>query len=1402
MTRLRPLRTAPAVALLTAALLSSVAGVPAWATEPTPAPAPTATASEPEPVDSAPAPNPDPAPEPSSPAPAPDADPAPEPSSPAPAPAPSVDPSAPAPAASEPLSPTDPALGADSSSATGPTATVKQGESSESSALRTVRTSAGELPVLDHGRVSLAPKINPFAGNPLVVETITPGYGVDTEHWGSGFNGDYRSQQFFPAGGAVLNIPAADRADDGTYTTPGMALDGTVGTSGLTPVDYATGENARLFLQTHLLNGQADFMIPDAQAEINRRSTATTDLRPSTNGYLALTGAFTPEGAHATVTGRGPGGVATSAGWDTRTLRSDPAQPRLGMSPNNSIYALQAGFSAPGVYCLTIEMAPVLRSSGNQPAPSTATYTVVAGDLPATVPMCSAEGRPDPVPGDGGPGTGGPAEKPVTVFATGHVDVRAPLANDGGSLALLIDAGTYGRIPFRDVVTSGLEQTTVPSPSAASDLSAIAPAGSPLWFWSEGGGNSGTHLWPGVSGQDFVPGSMGPYASQDLSLMEVRGPADGSFALYDSRAVTERFDPSSLLWSTRSGMPQSLSVGPANHRHFTWAFTAEGKYCLAINAKMLKGDGTRVGQDARLTVWVGDPAKAKDQVPCDRPAGLDGLAMLSHGKEPVAVTEPARKVADTGLVALEPRLDEGKIAVGARVHATTTASARDVDPSRIVISSSVRNGTNYVFGPDGAWGAPGLRFSTDRLDPAGIVGEAGVSLGTVIGPGTVTAERSTGAVLSSDPSAGRTQADLAPRSLNMLVWSFSAPGVYCVPLTFSAVPGVTAAASSTTTTLTIAVGSTTPGETDYVNRDAVVPCGSGGTGTGPSPAPTPKPTPDPGTGTQPSNVTVIGAGHLDLASRQLGGMFTTQVKDSSQGTVVYRDPAKTVLQVRDAARRPVTAGSPFGFIGTEGSTAYVLGQSEEAGLIWPGWSTEEVPEAGDVTWTLKKLGTTGSEDAAPGKMALYQLGTFGAAAMKFNTTDGTNQFTIPAGVHQHGTWVFSKPGVYCMAFNRTAATGASSDFTVAWAVGESVEVSRVDPGDCFAGKSIDTIDGGVKTAPIVSSSAVPGAAGGRAVAGSPVGPGTVCLPGAPAKAGGALPGWLEEPETGKASTSAGAGIATGAAVISAGHVDYATRVIDGRLRSFLKDGTTAVPAWREPGEVVLNVGASAATRIPEGAFGFLGTPGAIVYQLPQTQAAGLPWLGWNTQSLGSDVVGPVTWSLDNVSGPGAVTIYELGAFGEPVQLLSPGRSLSVPAGVHAHATWAFTAAGQYRLTMTQSATLANGSRSSDTQLVSVMVGNGEAPAAGERVAGSVAGLGNPTAGCLPAGSLAATASEASPVSAAVTTGTRPVAGAASTGDLEPSSDEVPLWLWIAMGGGLMLLGAGVGGGTVWFLRRR
>ncbi|MFK3983564.1 TIGR03773 family transporter-associated surface protein [Micromonospora sp. NPDC050397] len=187
---------------------------------------------------------------------------------------------------------------------------------------------------------------------------------------------------------------------------------------------------------------------------------------------------------------------------------------------------------------------------------------------------------------------------------------------------------------------------------------------------------------------------------------------------------------------------------------------------------------------------------------------------------------------------------------------------------------------------------------------------------------------------------------------------------------------------------------------------------------------------------------------------------------------------------------------------------------------------------------------------------------------------------------------------------------------------------------------------------------------------------------------------------------------TSGVVLRQGHVDYAARIVDGRLVSQIKDGTgTGGPVWRSPAQVVLQLRSAAAITIPTGGdFGFLGPPAATVWQIPQTQKQDVLWAGWNTEELKpSQVTGPVTWKLTGVSGPGAVAVYQLDAFGKPMVVFDSANGLpdgyDIPLGTHAHGNWAFTRPGGYRLTFTQSARLASGSVSTDTQVLTVAVGD-------------------------------------------------------------------------------------------------
>jgi putative ABC transporter-associated repeat protein len=185
---------------------------------------------------------------------------------------------------------------------------------------------------------------------------------------------------------------------------------------------------------------------------------------------------------------------------------------------------------------------------------------------------------------------------------------------------------------------------------------------------------------------------------------------------------------------------------------------------------------------------------------------------------------------------------------------------------------------------------------------------------------------------------------------------------------------------------------------------------------------------------------------------------------------------------------------------------------------------------------------------------------------------------------------------------------------------------------------------------------------------------------------------------------------TSGVVLDQGHVDYASRIVGGQLVSQVKDGTQAgKTVWRAPSEVVFHLTDKAAGKVPAGPFDFIGPQGSTIWQIPQTQQQGVLWAGWNTEEVTTaQVNGTVTWKLTAVSGPGALSIFEYDSFGQPKVIFNSKDGLpdtyAIPLGTHAHGNWVFTAAGAYRLTFTQSATLASGTQSSTTQTVTFAVG--------------------------------------------------------------------------------------------------
>ncbi|MFC7219502.1 choice-of-anchor M domain-containing protein [Streptomyces polyrhachis] len=266
-------------------------------------------------------------------------------------------------------------------------------------------------------------------------------------------------------------------------------------------------------------------------------------------------------------------------------------------------------------------------------------------------------------------------------------------------------------------------------------------------------------------------------------------------------------------------------------------------------------------------------------------------------------------------------------------------------------------------------------------------------------------------------------------------WLFSAEGVY--RLTFT----VTAGARTDTEVLAVVVGDDVDPATVLPGDGSTPPAEPTATDTPTSP-PAPTPTPAP-TATAPA-AHVIGEGHLDLAPRPVDGRWQFQVKEGSLLDHRWYEPDEVVLQVRPGAKRRIT--QPYDFLGAVGEPVWWLPVQQTAGLVWPGFSTEQYGKAqidGDVAYRLDEV-------RGPGTVAVFSTDGLGGVDAWFNSGDGLpDTYDHNSGAHSHADWAFTKEGVYRLTFTVSATltdgTKVSDTETLAWAVGD-VDPATVRPG--------------------------------------------------------------------------------------------------------------------------------------------------------------------------------------------------------------------------------------------------------------------------------------------------------------------------------------------------------------------
>jgi surface-anchored protein len=161
-------------------------------------------------------------------------------------------------------------------------------------------------------------------------------------------------------------------------------------------------------------------------------------------------------------------------------------------------------------------------------------------------------------------------------------------------------------------------------------------------------------------------------------------------------------------------------------------------------------------------------------------------------------------------------------------------------------------------------------------------------------------------------------------------------------------------------------------------------------------------------------------------------------------------------------------------------------------------------------------------------------------------------------------------------------------------------------------------------------------------------------------------------------------------VLDEGHVDAVDVAYeDDALAISIHDETVDPDVERDPAHTILVAKPAARTTVPDDRFGFLGPVGAPVWILPEAQpdaeALGVLWPGLSAAEVepGTFVDDAVQIRFRSVAGPNGFSLFASpqDEVTPPVVLVDSEDgmpdAITLGAGDHAHANWAFEAAGIY-----------------------------------------------------------------------------------------------------------------------------
>lgn len=158
----------------------------------------------------------------------------------------------------------------------------------------------------------------------------------------------------------------------------------------------------------------------------------------------------------------------------------------------------------------------------------------------------------------------------------------------------------------------------------------------------------------------------------------------------------------------------------------------------------------------------------------------------------------------------------------------------------------------------------------------------------------------------------------------------------------------------------------------------------------------------------------LASGHVDVidVNHVAGGPIVVSVGDDTGSTRVERDPSTVVFKVPAAAYTAVPSSSAWSFLGS-GGYAYVLPQTNTAGLLWAGWDTVGVASGAlQNNRVVFKL----TDVQGPGGFSVFTA-SGGTPTVLFDSGDGLpDSLNVNRNTHAHANWGFDVAGTYVATF--------------------------------------------------------------------------------------------------------------------------------------------------------------------------------------------------------------------------------------------------------------------------------------------------------------------------------------------------------------------------------------------------